>query len=452
MSSKFRSDNRDQLFLLPPSIQEWLPENHLARFVVDVVEQLDLTDISEKYTGNGIPAYHPDLMISLLFYAYASGVFSSRAIERSTYDSISFRYITANAHPDHATISAFRKRFLDELKPLFVQILVIAHEMGFLKLGRVSLDGTKIKANASKHRALSWGHANKLEKQFKQEIKELLLLAEIADKKDLPDELSIPDELAIREKRLKVITQAKLKIEERAKTKYEEELRDFKEKEENRKKKETETGKKIGGKKPQEPELGPKKKDQISLTDDESRIMRTNQGFDQCYNSQAVVEIDSYIVIENHVSQSSNDKKEIEPTLKNLDTLPEELGKIEILLADNGYFSQNNVDLCEIDNIIPYISAGRQKHNESLIERFTSSGELPTTANAVDKMKHRLKTVEGKKIYSKRKSTIETVFGMIKGALGFRQFLLRGHEAVSGEWNLVCIGHNLKRLHSMAIM
>lgn len=451
MSSKFRDDSRNQLFLFPPSVQEWLPEDHLARFIVDIVSQLDLSKIRREYTVRGSQAYQPEMMVALLFYGYSTGVFSSRSIERSTYDSIPFRYVSANTHPDHATISTFRKRFIGELKIIFVQILKISSEMGFLKLGNVSIDGTKIHANASKHKALSWGHAKKLEAKFKKEIKQLLLMAAKVDKKDLPDELSIPKELSIRKERLAVIAQAKAELEKRAAARYEEEKEQYAEKMEKRRNKEIQTGKKISGKEPKEPEPGPKKKDQINLTDDESRIMLTTHGFEQCYNAQAITEIDSFLIIENHISQNPNDKKEVAPALTKLLELPPELGKIKNLLADNGYFSEHNVTLCDQAVVIPYISVAREQHNQSLSERFSSPSESPSpTANAVEKMKHRLQTIEGKAIYSRRKCSIETVFGMIKQGLGFRQFLLRGCEAVSGEWNLLCIAHNLKRMHSMA--
>lgn len=216
MQPRFKDCDRDTLFLMPPSVDDWVPENHLSRFVVDIVSRLDLSPIINACAGRGSDAYPPSIMVALLFYAYATGVFSSRKIERATYDSVAFRYIAVNTHPDHDTIALFRKRFLKELKALFVQILLIAHEMGVLKLGSVSLDGTKIKANASKHHALSWGYARKLEKQLKDEIKDLLRKAKQADKEDLPEGMNIPEELARRESRLEAIAAAKAQIEQRA--------------------------------------------------------------------------------------------------------------------------------------------------------------------------------------------------------------------------------------------
>ncbi len=220
MSSKFISSNRQQQYLLPPSIQDWLPEDHLARFVIDIVSQLNLQSISNTYVGRGSKAYHPEVLLSLLFYGYATGVYSSRKIEQATYDSVAFRFISANTHPDHDTIANFRKRFLDQLQPLFVQILMVAHEMGVLKLGKVSLDGTKIKANASKHHALSWDYACKLEQQLQTEVQELMQLAEKADSEKTPDGMDVPEELSRRKDRLAAIAEAKEIIEQRAAKRY----------------------------------------------------------------------------------------------------------------------------------------------------------------------------------------------------------------------------------------
>lgn len=451
MSHTFRQVDRETLFLLPPSLDDWLPEGHLARFIVEVVAQLDLTLIKAAYAGRGSKAHHPEMLLALLFYGYATGVFSSRKLERATYDSVAFRYIAANDHPDHDTIATFRKRFLSELTPLFVQILLIAHQMNVLKLGKVSLDGTKIKANASKHHALSWKHACKLEQQLKAEVEDLLRQAEEADQADLPDGLDIPEELARREKRLAAIGEAKAAIERRAAERHAKERADFEKKLASRKDKEQKTGKKTRGKEPKPPEPGPRDKDQVNLTDEESRIMHTPGGvFEQCYNAQASVDIESMLVVGQHLTQNSNDALEIEPALEALNKLPEELGAIDALLADAGYFSQNNVDSCLEEKILPYISSHRDGHNLSLEERFSEPPPLPENADAVSEMKHRLKTKDGRAIYARRKCTVEPVFGIIKAIMGFRQFLLRGVESVRGEWNLVCMAWNLKRMHVLA--
>ena len=273
MSSNFITTNRDQQYLFPPSVQDWLPEDHLARFVVDIVSQLNIRSLTEAYGSRGSKAYHPEILLSLLFYGYATGVYSSRKIEQATYDSVAFRFISVNTHPDHDTIATSRKRFLDQLQPFFVQILVLAREMGIMKLGKVSLDGTKVKVNASRHHALSWGHACKLEKQLQAEVQELMRLAEKADSEKIPDGMDISEKLFRRQDRLTAIAEAKEKIEQRAAERYAFEQQEYDKKVAKRKAKAEETGKKPRGPKPKAPESGPRKKDQVNLTDEESRIM-----------------------------------------------------------------------------------------------------------------------------------------------------------------------------------
>ena len=449
MSDKFQPINRDTAYLLPPSLQDWLPERHLARFVVDIVDQLDLSEMVKRYGGGGKQPYHPAVLLGLLFYGYATGVFSSRKLEQATHDSVAFRFITGNVHPDHDTIATFRKRFLPELEGLFVQMLVMAKVMGMFKLGKVSLDGTKIKANASKHKAMSWGYANKLEEQLQREVRELLRRAEQADAEDEP-EIDIPDELARREDRLAAIKKAKEEIKRRAQERFEAEQAEYEEKLKKRKEKEDESGQKTRGRTPKPPEAGPQDKDQVNFTDEESRIMPSSDGFVQAYNAQAAVDIDSYLIVENHIPQQPNDKQEIEPTLKQLTEVEGSLGKPDSLLADTGYFSESNVKRCEAKEITPYISDSRERHNLPWDERFKSVPPCPEDADAVTAMAHRLRTSQGKAIYAKRKSTVETVFGIIKEVLGFRQFQLRGLDSAQGEWNLVCIAWNLKRMYALA--
>ena len=449
MIQKFIPTNRAQQYLFPPSIQDWLPEVHLARFVVEIVSQLNLLPLAETYAGKGFKAYHPTILLSLLFYGYATGVFSSRKIEQATYDSVAFRFISANTHPDHDTIAAFRKRFLEELKPLFTQILMVAHEMGLLKLGKVSLDGTKIKANASKHHALSWDHACKLEQQLQAEVNELMHLAEQADTEH-PEEMDIPEELHRRQDRLNAIAKAKATIEERAAKRHAQEQKEYEEKATARREKAEASGKKPRGPEPKPPTPGPRKKDQVNLTDEESRIMpSSDKGFVQAYNAQASVDVDTMLIVEAHISQAPNDKLEITSTLGAMKELPEELGRVDTILADAGYFSDDNVASCEQSGIEPYIPPSRIKHNQPLAERFVDPPPLPADAKPIDKMRNKLKTVEGRKIYAQRKSTVEPVFGIIKHVLGFRQFFLRGKEAVSGEWTLVSIAWNIKRMFAL---
>lgn len=450
MATQFILIDRDTPYILPPCVQDYLPEDHMARFVVDIVDQLDLRALSSAYAGKGKSPYHPAMLLALLFYGYATGVFSSRKLEKATYDSMAFKYICANENPDHDTINSFRKRFNKEIEGMFVEILVLAEAMGLLKLGTVSLDGTKIKANASKHKALSWDYANQLEAQFKQEIETLMKLAEAADNSPLPEDMNVPDELKRRQDRLAVIAKAKQEIQARAKVRYAQEKAEYDEKLAKREKYLSETGKRMGGKAPQAPIEEPQTKDQVSLTDAESRIMPTHNGFDQAYNAQASVDVATHLIVGHHVTQHTNDKQEIEPVLAKLKQLPECLGAVENLLADTGYFSQGNVTACADATIKPYIAQKRQTHNQPLDARFQHEPELDETAlPPVEAMTHRLATKAGKALYGKRKSTVETVFGIIKHVLGFRQFHLRGLESVKSEWNLVCIGWNLKRMHAL---
>ena len=367
--SNFRPVDRETGFLLPPSVEEWLPERHLARFVVEVIEQLDLSAFVKAYRGSGSASYHPSMLLGLLVYGYATGVFSSRKLERATYDSVAFRFIAANDHPDHDTIAAFRRRFLDRIEGLFVEVLLLAREAGVLKLGTVALDGTKVHANASRHSALSWKHACELEARLKAEVAELMALAEAADGADVPDGMSVPEELARREDRLARIAEAKAVIEARAE-------------------KAKKTGRKPGGRPPEPPVAGPGPKDQVNLTDADSRIMPVaGGGFEQAYNAQALVAADSLLVVTNDVVQAPNDKRQIEPALEALARLPEALGAPETLLADSGYFSEANVNACAEAEIAPFDHA-RPGTPSSLLEgplrrRAAAPGE-PDAAGSDD--------------------------------------------------------------------
>jgi transposase len=445
--SNFRPIDRQTGFLLPPSVDEWLPEKHLARFVVEVIDGLDLRVMRGSYRGSGSASYPPSLLLGILVYGYATGVFSSRKLERASYDSVAFRFIAANQHPDHDTLAAFRRRFLQEIEGLFVQVLAVAREMGVLKMGTVALDGTKIHANASRHSALSYEHAGKIEAQLKAEVAELLAKAEAADRADLPDGLSIPDELARREERLAKLAEARAKIEARARERFERERAEHEAKLAARDAKAAATGRKPRGRPPQPPTEGPLPTDQINLTDEQSRIMPVaGGGFEQCYNAQAAVAAGSLLVVAADVSQATNDKQQLEPMLGKLTALPADLGKPETLLADTGYFSAANVQACGVAGIAPLIALGREAHHPSLSERFAEAPPAPDDPTAVEAMAHRLKTLEGRKLYAQRKHTPEPVFGIIKSVLGFRQFLLRGLDKVRGEWNLVTMAWNLKRM------
>jgi transposase len=452
MSGRFVGVDRNTAYLMPPSVQEWLPENHLARFVVEIVEQLDLCQLTTAYRGRGSEAFHPAMMVGLLFYGYATGVFASRKLERETYDSVAFRYVAANQHPDHTTIASFRKRFLKELSALFLQVLGLAQQMGVLKLGTVSLDGTKVHANASRHSALSWGHACKIEAQLRAEVEQLLRLAQAADQAEVLDGMSVPAELQRREERLAAIAQAKAVIEARAAAREARERAVYEQKLAERKAKAASSGRKPGGTPPSPPQSGPRPKDQINLTDADSRILPTSGGgFEQAYNAQAAVEVNTMLIVAQHVSQNPNDKQEVEPALDQLDAVAAVIGKAEALIADTGYFSANNVDACHHHQVQPYIAAGRDAHYPPLAQRLSEAAPPAANASAVDRMKHRLCTSAGRAVYAKRKCTVEPTFGIIKSVLGFRQFLLRGLQSVQHEWALVCIGWNLKRLHRLQL-
>jgi transposase len=448
--ARFIPVDRDTVYLFPPSVQDWLGKDHLARFVVETVEQLDLGPLERAYAGRGSAAFHPSMLLGLLIYGYATGVFSSRAIERATYDSVAFRYVAANTHPDHDTINEFRKRFLKQIEPLFVQVLLIARELGVLKLGQVALDGTKVHANASRHSALSWGHANKIEAQLKAEVAQLLRLGAQADRAEVPDGMSIPKELELREARLQAIAEAKQRIAERAAQRQASEQAEYEAKRQAREAK-RQAGKRPRGPDPQPPAQGPKDTDQVNLTDADSRIMKvTGKGFEQAYNAQAAVDTATMLVVGQHLTQAANDKQQIEPMIERLNALPEALGEIDTLSADTGYASAHNVACCEAARITPYIATGKELHHPPLLARFSEPTPLAPEADALTRMQHRLATAAGKAVYAQRKSTVEPVFGIIKHVMGFRQFLLRGLEKVQGEWTLVCLAWNMKRLCVLA--
>ncbi|WP_333876659.1 IS1182 family transposase [Methylobacter sp.] len=447
--SRFIQFDRSQQYLLPPSVDEWLPKGHLARFIVEVIDQLDLSKLTRRYSGSGSAAYQSAMMLALLVYGYASGTFSSRKIERATYDSVAFRFIAANHHPDHDTLAHFRKTFLVEMEDLFVQVLSLAQAMKLVKLGQISLDGTKIKANASKHKALSHGHIEKLEAQLREEVQTLLKKAADVDQEELADGIDLPAEVARREDRLKALTEAKAKIAERVKERDEQAQKDYQEKLARREALRV-AGKKPRGKEPKAPEIGPQAKDQINLTDEESRIMPSANGVVQGYNAQAAVDVDSMLVVATTLTQHTNDNQQVEPMLSELKAVQDKLGKPETLLADNGYFSKDNIQACVDHKITPLIALGRQIHHLPLEQRLTPDAPEPEAADPLVKMAWKLKTQSGRALYGKRKSTVEPVFGIIKQVLGFRQFSLRGLDAVTGEWKLVTMAFNLKRMHVLS--
>lgn len=444
---KFLTPDRKKRHLMPASIDEWLPEKHLARFVVEILEQLDLSAIYQEYKLSGPPPYDPRMLLGLLFYGYASGVFSSRKIEEATYDSVAFRFISGNLHPDHDTLADFRKRFLEQIGNCFVQILMIAQSLGFVKVGQVNIDGTKIQANASKHSAMSYEHMERLEQQFKEEAERLMERSKQVDMQE-DKELDIPAEIQRREDRIEKIRAAKAVIEQRAKERFEREQAEYEAKMKAREEKEKQIGKKTKGKVPKAPKEGPQGKDQYNFTDPESRIMKTSDGFDQCYNAQAAVS-GQMLIVGAFANAHCVDTQELLPVL---DAIPAVLGKVGAAAADNGYFSQGNVQGCEQREVDAYIAVGKQAHNQWLDQQLAKQEPEPPGEPATPSMQmsHKLKTEIGRATYRLRKMTVEPVFGIIKEIMGFRRFSFSGQAAINGEWFLVCSAFNLKRLFVLA--
>jgi transposase len=445
--AEFVTADRKTAYLLPPSVDDWLGQDHLARFIVEVIDQLNLSELTRQYAGRGSKAHHPATLLAILVYGYATGVFSSRKLERATYDSVAFRYIAAGSHPDHDTLANFRRRFLGEIQALFVQVLELAKEMKLLKLGTVCLDGTKIHANASRHSALSHGHIEQLEVQLQAEVAELFALAEEADQSSLPDGVSLPEEIKRREDRLAAMALAKTKLAARAAERHEREKQAYEQKMAARAAKQERTGKKPGGKPPAPPSAGPNASDQVNLTDEDSRIMPVaGGGFEQAYNAQAAVDAATMLVVGTGVTQAPNDKEQIAPMLDTLAAQTPTRGVVEQLIADTGFYSEKNLQACAAAEIEPFIALARDEHHPGWRERHSEPAALPDNASAAQAMAHKLKTKAGRVTYALRKQTVEPVFGIIKSVLGFRQFSLRGLAQVRGEWNLVCLAWNLKRM------
>lgn len=451
MSRKFTKPDYETTLETRISLGEALPASHLARFVVDVVAQLDLKPIYVRYSARGGEAIAPEALLGLLFYGYATGRFSSRKIEKATYEDLGCRFVAGGLHPDHDTIAHFRKTFLAELHGFFIEILLMAKLAGILKVGNISLDGSKIHADASKSKAVSYGRLVELEEQLQNEVKQLFELGEQTDQGEatLPEGLVIEDEIAFRKERLENLAKAKAVLEARAKERYELEKADYDAKRKERDEKAKQQGKKPRGKPPEPPQEGPNAKDQYNFTDPDSRIMKnsTNHGYDQHYNAQVAVTQDTMLIVATSLSNHPNDKREVEPTL---DSLSPKLGQPAGAALDNGFFSERNILALEQRHIEPYIATGREPHYKSLDVLL---GDLPTEppadASPKEKMAYKLASEIGKEIYRLRKCTVEPVIGIIKEVLGFRQFSLRGLANAAGEWCLVCLAFNLKRLHTL---
>lgn len=451
MSRKFKQADYETTANTLIRLGEALPANHLARFVVDVVAQLDLSPIYQRYKAVGGVAIAPSVLLALLFYGYATGKFSARKIEKATYEDLGYRYVAGGLHPDHDTIAHFRKTFLPELQGLFIEILLLAKLAGILKVGNLSLDGSKIHADASKSKAVSYGRLVELEKQLQSEVMQLFELGEQADQGEaiFPEGLVLEDEIAFRKVRLENLAKAKAVLEARAQERYALEKAEYAAKMKAREEKVKKQGKKPRGKPPEPPQEGPHEKDQYNFTDPDSRIMKnsTNSGYDQHYNAQVAVTQETMLIVATSLSNHPNDKREAEPTL---DALSPKLGQPEGAALDQGFFSEHNILALEQRNIEPYIATGREAHYKSVATLLGNVPvEPPTEASPKEKMAYKLATEIGQEIYRLRKCTVEPVIGIIKEVLGFRQFSLRGLANAAGEWCLVCLAFNLKRMHTL---
>jgi len=459
MGKCFRSDDLDQRLLLPPSLHDWLPEKHLARFLVDVVDSLDLGAIYASYDekdGRGQAAYPPAMMLRVLLYGYCTGTCSSRQIETKTYDDVAFRYLAADGHPDHSSWAEFRKRHLTALAGLFTQALQLCAQAGLVKLGHVALDGTKIQANASKHKAMSYGRMSEAEQKLQAEVEELLRRAAAADEEEdqkygqgqRGDEL--PDELARRESRLAKIRAAKAELEAEAKREAAEKKAAAEDQLARRQEQEASTGKKVGGRKPQVPDpeqAVPDPKAQRNFTDPESRIMPDGAhkgSFVQGYNAQIAVDGEAQVIVAAEVTQASNDKQQLAPMLEQVE---QNMGrKPQAASADNGYWSTQQLGDARVQDIDLHVATGKQKHGEPQAGSDDGPRGAAPEASLLEQMRQKLKTEAGRDVYRMRKAIVEPVFGQIKEWRGFRRFLLRGLRNVRAEWKLICLTHNLLKL------
>ncbi len=447
--TRFREYNLDQIFLLPPDMKQWLPEDHLAHFLIEVVAILELDDIYGDYNGalGGQPPYHPQMMVALLLYAYCIGMPSSRKIEKATYEQIAFRVLAANQHPDHDTIAEFRKRHLKALSGLFVQVLRLCQKAGLVKLGHVALDGTKVRANASKHKAMSYGRMEKTAVELEKEVDRLLKAAQQTDDKEddkfgkgnRGDEL--PEELRNKQARLRKIKEAKHALETEAEERAEQQRPDYEAKKqawENR----TE---RRGGRPPVPPSEKPESKTQRNFTDSDSRIMKdgATKSFEQCYNAQAAVDETRQVIVATNLTQQPNDKQQVKPLVEKLKANTNGLTP-KRTSADNGYYSEDNVEYLQNETIDPYLATGRLKHSE--LPQPAPRGRIPKNATVKERMARKLRTIKGRCTYSKRKHIVEPVFGQIKETRGFRRFSLRGLNNVKDEWDLICLTHNMLKL------
>jgi transposase len=457
MATRFVNIDRDTPLLLPADMREWVPENHLSHFIVDAVEQIDTRGAKINQRGCGSQQYPPSMLLALLIYSYSSGNFSSRAIERATYDNVAVRVLCGDTHPDHDTICRFRRENRVLLDKAFSAVLELAARVGVMKVGQVTvaIDGTKVLANASKHAAASYEKAGERLRELDIEVAELLKKAEEADSAPLEDGLSVAGEVARREERKAKLKAARAEMEARAAVRAAQERVDYEAKMAARERV-RQSGKKPRGREPKEPDARPGAKDQVNFTDPESRIMPCGgkSHFEQAYNAQAGVEIESRMIVTQRVSQAPNDKQELVPNVKAIDPV---LQSVETVLVDSGFVSQEAVQEVETSShqgaLMPIVIAAtkRESHHRSVadLEKKADPPAPTPQASFQERMEHRVATKEGRAKYKQRQQTIEPVFGIIKEAMGFRRFRLRGHAKVSLEWTLVCTSYNLRRLHRL---
>lgn len=455
---RFVTVDHDTPLLLPPDLRDWLPPGHLVHFIMDAIGQVDLSSARVNHRGTGSAQYPPSMMMGLLVYSYATGTFSSRQIERQSYDSVAVRYLCADTHPDHDSICTFRRNNAALFQSVAHQVLEMAARMKLLQVGNLTLsvDGTKIYANASKHSAMSHGHIVEQLQLLEEQIAELLRKAEAADSTPLQDGLSIPKEIERRAERIAKLKEAKAAIEARAKERHAKEKAAQEAQSREKGAKEAAEGKPAKGRAPKETPTGPQDKDQFNFTDPESRIMPLSGGkeFGQCYNAQAAVEINSRLVVAATVVDAPNDKEQLKPVLEALSPVA---GSVAVVLADSGYYSEAAVKAVEQDEAgtatgtVVYAAVERAHHQRSVqdLEKKEDPPEPPPSASAKEKMAHRLRTQAGRELYKHRQQTVEPVFGIIKQAMGFRRFSLRGKAKAALEWTLVTTSYNLRRIFVM---
>jgi transposase len=458
MAARFVNIDYDTPLFLPPNLRDWVPAGHLAHFILEAVAEMDLRQVRVNDRGSGCPQYPPRMLLALLLYCYATGVFSSRRIERAALDSVPVRMICGGTHPDHDTICTFRRENKALLQETFVRVLELAQELKFLQVGQLTLavDGTKILANASKHAAVSYEHAGKTIQQLDLEVKELLAKAEQADSTPLEDGLTIPEEIQRRQERKAKLAAARAEIEARAQARAAAEMAEYQAKLEERAA-QKDQGKKPRGPEPKEPSQQPKPGDQYNFTDPESRIMKAGSGqhFEQSHNAQAAVEVESLLIVGERVSQAPNDKEQLAPTVA---AVGQPVESVAAVLTDSGFYSEAAVQAVEQNaagqptGTTVYAAVEKKEHHRTVSDLESKNDPVAPAAGASvgEIMKYRLQTAAGKSKYKLRQQTVEPVFGIIKSVLGFRQFLLRGKEKVGLEWKLVCLAYNFKRLHRMA--